>query len=257
MVLNWEDLKVLLDSGTFHWRHVELSNKYIVNAWDDKFTVKCSFFKNGSEALEYENAYKEQGSLQVNSIDSETGGIQFTPKFAPPGWKQQLFETEFETSTYGSVHEKNAENQDIGWSTLKFFKEDGNGNEVECIDAADAIANCVRTDLEWMPDIDYMIKGGWIGQITPPAVNVYAWAQAAVLPDAYGGPQITFAEGGLNLAYVPAQSRAGLDGVAGSILKYGHPQLGPGVGSNKLRFILRHPTGFKHRFQVIMDIFAG
>ena len=196
--------------------------------------------------------------VKIKQADSDTGGLATSPKYAPDGWRQQMFEVEFETSNSDPVklHEKDYMNQDIGWSTLKFYKDD-NGTEVECTDQADIDANCTRTDIEWMPNIDYMIKGGFIGQITVPPQDVYVWVQGAVLPDAYGGPQSTFAEGGINMAYVAPQARVGLDGVAGTILYYEHPQLGPGLGTNKIRFVCRHSAGFKHRFQVIFDIFRG
>jgi len=192
--------------------------------------------------------------IQLKEQDPDTGGVQFTPRYAPEGWKQQIFELEFETSI-GNIHEKDYLDNDIGWSTCKFYKDDGQGGEIECVDQADRDINCTRTDLEWMPDMDYMIKGGWVAQMSTPSVEIYVWAQAAVLPDIYGGPQATFAEGGINLRYMDSKQRNGLDGVAGTILYYNHPQLGPGVGTNKIRYVVRHPAGHRHRLQCIFDLF--
>ena len=140
--------------------------------------------------------------------------------------------------------------------TVSFPVTIGQGGEVECADQNDIDTNCIRTDVEWMPNIDYMIKGGWIGQLTVPASDIYVWVQGAVIDGV--GPSATFAEGGINMSYVAAQQRAGLDGVAGTILEYdGHPQLPAGSGTNRLRFVVRHTAGFRHRFQCIFDIFRG
>lgn len=185
----------------------------------------------------------------------------FTPKYAPDGWYQQIFELEFETcnSAASAVHEKDWENNDIGWATMKFYKSDGQGGEIECTDQTDIDLNCIRTDMEWMPNIDYMIKGGHVSQISLTPCDLYIWVQGAVIDSQYGVPPKTFAEGGINMAYVSARERAGLDGVAGTILYYdGAPGMLPaGSGTNRLRFVCRHNAGIKHRLQAVFDIFRG
>lgn len=201
----------------------------------------------------------EVKTVSVQQIDSDTGGLKLTPKFAPDNWHQQYFETEFETSKINSIHEKDWNNVDIGFSSLKFYDV----NDDELVKGAQTDAewqavldtDCVRTDLSWMPDHDYAIKSGFIAQKEVPTSNVYIWALGADLPEAYGGPQAIFAQGGLNLVYVDARSRSGLDGVAATVMYYEHPQLGAGVGTNKIRFVTRHPAGFKHRLQAVLEIF--
>jgi hypothetical protein len=166
-------------------------------------------------------------TVKLQQIDPDTGAVSISPRWAPEGWYQQLYEIEFETCKIDSVHEKDWMNNDIGWCHLKFFDADN----VELLEQNDIDANCVRTDVEWMPNIDYMIKGGFIGQITQPAENIYVWTQGVILPDWAGGPQATFGEGGINMIYVGAHERVGLDGVAGTILYYEHPQLGRRYGN--------------------------
>jgi hypothetical protein len=195
-----------------------------------------------------------------NAIDPDTGGVRLTPKFAPDGWHQQYFETEFETSKPNSIHEKDWKNVDIGFSSLKFYDDEDNELVQGELSNEDyqALLNtaCVRTDLSWMPDHDYAIKSGFIAQRVVPEDNVYIWALGVDLPEAYGGPQACFAEGGLNLIYVDARTRAGLDGVSPTIMYYSHPQLGDGMGTNRIRFVVRHPAGYKHRLQAVMEIFV-
>ena len=257
IIANWEEIKTLIDSGTVEYRHIELSTKYVIHISDENFVAECVVYKDSDDGDVYEASYKAAGELSNKPVNADTGGFNYTPKFAPEGWYQQRFETEFETSTYNSVHEKDADNNDIGWSVLKFYKADGAGGEILCTDQADATANCIRTDLEWMPNIDYMIKGGFVAQFESLDTDVYVWVQGGVLPEVYGIPPMTFTEGGINMRYVDAKNATGLDGVAGTVLYYTHPQLGSGQGTNKLRFIIRHPVGHKHRLQCIFDIFRA
>ena len=179
---------------------------------------------------------------EQNPIDTETSGISFTPKYAPTGWKQQIFELEFETSKLNSIHEKDENNNDIGWSSLKFY----DSSNVELTTQAAIDTSCVKTVHDWSPTIDFMIKGGFLAQISSPSSDVYVWTIA--VPDL---APVVFAQGGINLAYLDAKSRTGLDGVAGSILKYNDPV----PGTNVIRTVVRHPAGFKHRIQCIFDMF--
>ena len=203
--------------------------------------------------------------------DEDTGGLSFSPKYAPSGWYQQVFELEFMTSRNNSIHEKDWTNNEIGWAELKFY--DSNDDLITDLSDSNLDASCVRTDIEWMPDIDYMIKGGLIAQITTPNEGLYVWAQGVIGPFGPGGAEIigsTFAEGGINMDYVNAREKVGLDGVSGTILYYdklktgidedGNPILTPitgGLGSNKIRFVIRHSTGKVHRLQVIFDLFRS
>ena len=214
-------------------------------------------------------------TVRLAEEDPDTGGVQFSPRYAPPGWKQQLYEVEFMTSKLNSVHEKDKDNNDIGWGSLKFYKLD-NGNEVEMLQGADddatfqakLDAECIRTDFLWMPNIDYMILSGQIAQIIPPDQNLYVWVLGVDLDAAFGGSQFTFAEGGINMDFVGDRTAVGLKGVAGTILFYdkvkngydaeGKPTyltLGDAKGTNRMRFLCRHSAGFKHRFQPIFVIF--
>lgn len=186
--------------------------------------------------------------VEIAQEDPETGGLQTSPKYAPKGWSQQLFETEFETSKLNSIHEKDINNNDIGWSSLKFYNASG----TELTTQNDIDTNCVMTILDWMPDQDYMILSGEVGQLTVPVNSIYAWVVAAPDIPAEMGGSVVFCEGGLNLSYVPAPGKIGLSGVSGTRLNYNG-----GIGSNKIRFIFRHPAGVKHKFQAILNIFRA
>lgn len=212
--------------------------------------------------------------VSLTEEDPETGGIQFTPRYTLPNWKQQLFEIEFKTGVAESVHEKDINNVDIGWSSLKFYELNG-GSEVEMTqDVAGGEtdeqfqtrldSNCIRTDLLWDPNVDYMILSGKISQQQTPPDDLYVWVIGIDLDAAYGGPKFTFAEGGINMSYVGNHTAVGLKGVAGTTLyknKVWDPAsqqyvtLPEGVGTNRVRFLCRHKANARQRLQPIFEIF--
>lgn len=204
----------------------------------------------GAEAVNF--LIGQTVSLSSTLIDQDTGGLTSSPKYAPTGWYQKIHEIEFESSKLNSIHDKNWLLTDFGYGSLKFY--DSMGSELTT--QQDIDASCVRTDLEWMPTHDYMIKGGVVAQLEIPTEDFYVWVQAVVLPLQLGGPQATFCDGGLNMKFVAVRDRIGIDGVAGTVLKYNHPQLGDGAGTNKIRFVTRHGVGVKHRIQVVLNIFS-
>jgi hypothetical protein len=204
-------------------------------------------------------------TVEVKQTDGDTGGLAMSPKYAPTGWYQQLFELEFETSKDASIHEKDWMNRDIGWASLKFY--DQNDTLITDTSPENLSVNCYRTDLEWMPSIDYMIKGGLLAQKNIPGEGLYIWVQGVIGPFGPAGEDIvgaTFAEGGINMDYVNTREKVGLEGVAGTILYKDKLKSGDslvdvpeGLGSNKIRFVVRHSAGKNHKIQCIMDIFRS
>lgn len=63
--VNWSELKTLIDAGTVSYRHIELSTKYIISAWDEDFKLQCLIYKNSDDATAYEATYKSVGENQV------------------------------------------------------------------------------------------------------------------------------------------------------------------------------------------------
>lgn len=203
--------------------------------------------------------------VKVKQTDFDTGALATSPKYSPTGWYQQLFELEFTTSKSESIHEKDWTNSDIGWASLKFYDE----NDELITDTSDSnlLVNCRRTDLEWVPNLDYMIKGGLIAQKEIPNEDLFIWVQGVVGPFGPEGQTIvgaTFAEGGINMDYVNTREKVGLNGVAGTILYKDKIKVGEefvdvpeGIGSNMIRFVVRHSLGKVHNIQCILDIFRG
>jgi hypothetical protein len=252
------------------------SQKLDIEIRESEITIALSHITTKSEPAETEIFFKSEISTQEKTLldnivdihdptplpddatkvsviekDPETMGLAVSLKFAPDGWKQQLFETELCTSLLNSIHEKNWKNQNIGFSEMKFY----NASEEEITEQSVINAECVRTDYLWMPNTDYAIKSGFVTQREVPSENIYVWALGGDIPEIYGGPVAVFAEGGLNMAFVDARFPTGLNGVSASVLNYNHPILGPGAGTNRLRFVFRHPAGFKHKIQIVLEIF--
>lgn len=274
--IGWDEFKNFVATKGVPVQYLSLSNKYYVSAFDGTYSVFLELYKNGNpEVVDFEDNYKADGNknvkLSLTEADSETGGLKFTPRYQKPGWLQQLFEVEFETATLNSIHEKDIANVDIGWSSLKFYKDVATvETEWTPADQADLTANCIRTDFLWMPTVDYQLLAGKIVPLTAVAQDVYVWGVGIDLDTPYGGPQVVFAEGGINMAYVDAKKPVGLDGKGAPFLYYdkvktgedaeGNPiftALPAGVGSNRMRFIVRHPVGLGYRMQVIFEIFRG
>lgn len=198
-----------------------------------------------------------KGFSQKFGFDPDTGNLSTTVKTVPDGWALQQFETEYELSTLGSVHEKDADNIDIGWSTLKFY-EGSPGSETEITGAnlnqTYLDANCTMTENWWMPDIDYIIFGGYLAQLEKALQDVYSWTAAPRLDDAYGGAVHWYSQGGVNLNFQTELYRYGVEKQAGTIMNYSHPQLGAGKGTNRMVFRFRHSAGYKLRVQNIFII---
>ena len=106
-----------------------------------------------------------------------------------------------------------------------------------------------------------------VQNVSVPLSDLFVWGVGVDLDAALGGPQFAFAEGGINMDYVGERTAVGLKGVAGTILHYDkvwNPVTGDyvqlpagGMGSNRIRFIVRHGAGMQHRLQPIFEIFRG
>lgn len=257
-------------SGDFD-RVTESLNLICTHLWATDFSAQ-------STAEEY---------TPITEFDPETGAPIVTQKNLPAGWVKQKFETEYmigkihdpsarSWESGWAIHERNWKNQEIGFTSMKYYEEVQNGDDFEDVEIAGADLNqsyldlnCTRTDVFWMPNMDYMVFGGEIRQRALPVdasqnlVDLYCWTIApSMLPNiifpGHEGPIHTYAEGGVNLAYVDPRKSDGLKSETGSMLYYqklgGNALPAPGLGSNRFHFLFRHPAGFKHRIQSIFWI---
>lgn len=198
-----------------------------------------------------------KGYSQKYGTDPDTGKLAVTSQTLPSGWALQQFETEYELSKLNSIHEKTWDNSNIGWSSLKFY-EGTVGSETEITGAnlnqTYLDSNCNMTELWWMPDEDYIIFGGYASQLESPTEDVYSWTSAPHLDAAYGGSQHLYTEGGINLRFQNSKYRHGIEKQSGTLLKYSHPTLGDGKGTNRFVFRFRHSAGYNLRVQSLFII---
>ena len=252
MKLLWADFKTIIDAKSIAIQVDSRPVVYYLKAFDGPMLYETSVLKDGgADQIEFEADYLPTANgvaskTEVRQSDPDTLGLSMTPKWAPQGWSQVYHEFEFKTSQLNAIHDKGVDGNDKGFTTAKFFKADG----TEITTQGDLDTLCVRTEITFMPNHDYAIKSGMIAQITSPTTPVYLWALAPL--SELGMDDKVFCDGGINLEFVEGKRLVGLDGTAATMLPY----MG-GIGANKIRFIIRHDAGLKHRIQAILEYYKA
>lgn len=155
------------------------------------------------------------------------------------GWHYQLHQLEFTTAKLNSIYNKDENGNDLGFGTIKLFKEDGS----EITDQAEENL-AVKTQVDWMTNHEMDIIGGQLYQAAPPAQDCRLWIIAAP-----GILNLKFGQGGINLKHAPAGGAVNADGRAA---KYLPPSP---AGINKFRLIFKHPAGFNHNAMMLFELF--
>ena len=221
--------------------------------------------------------------VSLVTTDPLTKSVQVTRKFAEDGAIQRLHEVEFWTSkaplaeppalkpwqgNLGHVHDYDYMMNTYGWSSVKYYSSEmveGSIVDTELVNPTQAQldASCTRTDLIFHPNIDYWVLSGTIAHDVVPAEDIYMWALFLDLDQAAGGPVLEIVSGGLNLKCVDAKKPVGIKGVSPSkVFKDGvvdesgaFNSIPEGMGSNRIRYVFRHPPGFQCKLQTILEIF--
>lgn len=150
---------------------------------------------------------------------------------------------EFTTSTIDGYYNSDLSGlveQDSGFVSVKLY--DGSHNQIANQLAANI--SCVTTVIDFMPSYDFIPLGGALYQSTTPGGDVRVWRIQAP-----GLLNVKTSQGGANLKYL---------GV-GAVLNFemDDPQVvlyNGGVGTNKIRHILKHGIGVKHSAMVTMNL---
>ena len=185
--------------------------------------------------------------------DSDGSPLSRT-KITTTGWHYQLHGLEFETSVKDSNYAKKADGTNFGFTVMKFYK-DVSGTETEItgddLNQTFLDANCVKTIIDWEPTHDVEIVGGFLKQSSIPSTDVRMWVVGVPdVPEAYGGSKL-FASN-INLKYVGLEDGVKVDGRAPKYLTYSATN-----HTNKIRLILRHGAGVKHKLSMIFEIFKA
>jgi hypothetical protein len=136
------------------------------------------------------------------------------------GWHYQAHSVEFEANKLGSIYNKDADGNDLGYCELKIYDAIGN----ECTTQSSADTNGVKTVVTWKPDFNFEIISGNIRQATKESINSYIHVRlqsATALPAPHDWFTVPFTQGGINLKYIGADEQLKTDGRASKLIKAG------------------------------------
>lgn len=153
----------------------------------------------------------------------------------------QLHALEFQTSKLGSIYNKDENGNDLGFATIKLYKEDG----TEITDVADE-GLAVKTVVDWMTSHALEIIGGELYHAVAPTGDCRLWIIAAP-----GILNVKFGQGGINLRHVGAGSTVRADGRATKYLPTSP------AGINKMRLILKHEAGLSYNAMMLFELFKA
>jgi len=236
--LTWVDLKAFMAARNSSLSAFLSAERYILIATDGKIQA-TSLLKTEGDIADYLANYASLANITSSDASGReiiTGGL------APRGWTFQFLCFEVETSKLAAIICKDYKGVDVSGLTAKFF----NSSDVELVAGtqAELDANCTTTQVDFFPTYDYMIIGGGIIQKTVPSTDMRIWV--VVVPDiaaASGGSKELIIN--MNIDYFDSKYEWKLDGRVGKLLKY-HASL----KTNKMRMIVKHDTGVKHKVMI-------
>ena len=274
VTLNWADFKTNVANRQLDMQYFLQNDTYCILAFDNQIKFICKIDSDDpktADQTDFEDNYLTSCNVRLDPVDPKTHGVKFTTKVAPDGWVQRIHEIDFTTATLNSFHDKDYNNVDFGWTTMKFY-EGPAGSETEItggnLNQTYLDANCTRTDLQFMPDKDYMLLGAGVAQLAETTESVYLWGLIFDMDSPYdiSIPPVELVEGGINLKYLRDKDRFIMSGRAPATLYYDgitDPATGlkvplpAGVGSNRIRYMIRHPITFKEGYQSIIEYFSA
>lgn len=252
--VHWAQLKALhLSNKAVHrLAYLDLADKYVVwTSYHDLRFVCDEMFKDGSDAAEFESTYKANANIP------EASRVRITTNKIGSRMHQRFIT--FQTATLnGSMDNTDWEDNDYGDATVTMV--DVNKQ------ATTNPALCKETWLDWMPPCTFEIAGGWVyvprilldqnGDPIPLDNETHAdldlWEIHAV-----GAPDIPKELGG-NIHFIANPRLKWLRGQLMDIDAMLNPAEMPyngGIGSNKIRFVIKHPLAAQVQLQVKVTIF--
>lgn len=220
--ISWSDLKTFISGRKINLQYIEFSKYYHIIAIDGPLYFYCEIGKIteapvGSDQEDFEDNYKDDSNIQIQDNDMFGRNIV---RFAATikGWHYQAHSIQFEVNKLGSIYNKDADGNDLGFSELKIY--DSNGDE--CTTQGSADISGVKTIVTWKPDYDFEIISGNVRQKEKETVDSYTHVRAKVatdLPAPYDWLAIPFTQGGINLNYIGADETLKTDGRASKLLR--------------------------------------
>ena len=171
------------------------------------------------------------------------------------GWTFQDHTFEFSAGTYDSLYSKKQDGANFGFATIAFY-EGSSGSETlitgdNATDQTYLTTNCTMTVMSWEPTHDYDLMSGELRFYAAVTVDARLWVLAVPdIPSSSGGSKLLLT--GRNLRYVKPQDPIVLDGRTVKHLAYNS-----NYHLNKLRFSLRHPTGFVLAIETCVQLYKA
>jgi len=188
----------------------------------------------------------EIDSIHIDNQADSDGGLITRHKVSKTGRHYQAHSCEFETSSLGSMYNKDKDGNDLGYCNVKFYNSSG----MELTDQPTIDTDCVKTVMEWKPTYDFEIISGQIRQIDRVNSDAYMYVEA-IVPLPYPPPNdklsLPFVYGGINLQYIGADEILKTDGRASKELQ--------GTLGQHFVCTVNHAAGVKHKLSVIYEIY--
>jgi hypothetical protein len=269
ITLHWTDFKALVVAKSLYMQYVNGGGIYTIFAVEGQTVFQCTLIPAAnSDTYDFPNTYPDY-TKQQNDADCADFEQNFKTAANAPAeprakdgrpvvrdscanrttnFKLRAFS--FYTSNKASrLHNVNPVTEaDYGDVTITLY----DAQDTVITDETSAVA--VKTVIDWEPHYNYEVIGGFMD--TPAGLaggTTDQWYISAIgvpdYPPAYFGQIDYIAE--VNLEAVTAQ-RVISDGRAVSYLPYRYNNM---PGTNKLRFIVKHPPGAQQRFQVFIEHF--
>jgi len=243
--VSWTAFKSFVQARGLSIQFIESSTSYNLIAFDDSFILECFLIKDPSDTtdlLDFENNFKSNGNKQLENKDVD-GAVLGRLKIAKSGAIFQLNGFSFESSVVGSGNCVDVNGNDLGFVTLKLYKAD----DSLITDQSIADTDCVKSVLDWEPTFNFEIIGGLIEQVDPPSENIKLFVIGVPdIPENYGGSAVFV--NNINIKFI--KDALLLDGRVPKYMIYNSS-----YHTNKFRFILIHPAGFKHQLQIALTLF--
>lgn len=246
--VDWSELKTFVDDRNLTTNFIELETYYVIIGVDGFLQLIAKVQKTdpaNEDQTDFEDNYKDDGNITIYPTDTDYAPL-YRLKITPSGWVYQLHAIEFATSTLNSIYNKDKDGNDLGFTTIKFYDNEG----VELTDQEDIDTDCVKTVVNWEPTFDYDIIGGVVKQSSLPSDNVRVWIIGVPdIPAGSGGSKM-FLTGGVNLKYMGLED-VKVDGRTPKRLSYNAT-----YHTNKLQIVVKTDTpGTKHNISLLLDIF--
>lgn len=247
--VDWTNFKNFVSERGLSIQYLDINGIYYLFAFDGIFSLTCKLEKSSPnpnvEQSDFETNFKANGNKKVGiPRDSDGSPLQRT-KMTTSGWGYQLHGIEFKTSQLNSIYSKNANGDDLGFSTIKCY--DSNGNELTT--QIDCALSAVKTVIDWEPTHDYEALGGFFKLTTIPVVDIRLWVIGVPdVPANYGGSKEFVSN--INLKFIGLEEGIKADGRTPKYMTYD-----VNLHTNKLRLILTHPAGYMHDLHAVFEIF--